>query len=109
MLAAKLCTLVIILPDPTIAGLTVRVGNRQLVPAATIRTVAPPVPVSVVVTAPSAKPFYQVIRGIAGASIPIIVPASGLLGPPPAQAPSSRPAAPLRGSSQNPDRSGSSP
>jgi hypothetical protein len=74
--ATKLCTLVITLPDPDAAGLTVHVGDRKIVPAATIRTAVEPATITVVVEASSAPPFRQTIHAVAGATIPIAVPAS---------------------------------
>jgi hypothetical protein len=72
--ATKLCTLVITLPDPDAAGLTVHVGDRRIVPAATIRTAVEPATITVVVETSSAPPFRQTVHAVAGTTLPITVP-----------------------------------
>jgi len=74
--AAKLCTLVITIPDPDAPGLTVHVGDREIPPAATIHTAVEPATITVVVQAPTAPPFRQTVRAVAGTTIPIAVPAT---------------------------------
>ncbi len=72
--ATKLCILVITLPNPGAAGLTVHVGDRELPPAATIRTAVEPTTTTVVVEAPDAPPYRQTVHAVAGATIAIAVP-----------------------------------
>lgn len=74
--AAKLCTLVITIPNPDTPGLTVHVGDREIPPAATIHTAVEPATITVVVQAPTAPPFRQTVRAVAGTTIPIAVPAN---------------------------------
>jgi hypothetical protein len=74
--ATKLCTLVITIPDPHVAGLTVHVGDRAIAPAAMIRTAVEPATINIVVEAPNAPPFRQTVRAVAGTTIPIAVPAN---------------------------------
>jgi len=74
--ATKLCTLVITLPNPSAAGLTVHVGARKIVPAATIRTAVEPATVIVAVEESSALFFRQTVHAVAGTTIPITVPAN---------------------------------
>lgn len=74
--ATKLCTLVITIPDPDAPGLTVHVGDREIRPAATIHTAVEPATITVVVQAPTAPPFRQTVRAVAGTTIPIAVPAN---------------------------------
>lgn len=73
---AKLCTLVITIPDPSATGLTVHVGDREISPAATIRTAVEPATITVVVEATNAPPFRQTVHAVAGTTIPIAVPAN---------------------------------
>jgi hypothetical protein len=72
----KLCILVITLPDPGEIGLTVHVGDREIVPAATIRTAVEPATITVVVESSSAPPFRHTVHAVAGTTIPIAIPAN---------------------------------
>jgi hypothetical protein len=92
--AAKLCTLVITIPDPDVPGLTVHVGDREIPPAATIHTAVEPATITVVIEDSTAPPFRQTVHAVAGTTIPIAVPASrARVTPPRAKTAASSPAA----------------
>ena len=73
-MGAKLCTLVITIPDPTLPGLLIHVGAQLLDPAPTIRMVVDPHATTVAVDSADRPPFRRTVSCVAGASITINVP-----------------------------------
>jgi tetratricopeptide (TPR) repeat protein len=69
--ARRLATVVIGVPDPGIAGLTIRLGQREVVPAAEIREVIAPGSLELVARAPGKAPFTRTRRVSAGETVVI--------------------------------------
>jgi len=87
--AAKLATIIVTLGEPSIAGLTVRIGDREVPPAREIREVVDPGDVEVEIRVPGRPRVRQTVHARAGAVASIDVPA----GPPALEPPV--PAVPL--------------
>lgn len=66
-LAPRLCTVVVRVADPTLAGLTMMVGDRTLQPAAEVGTLVEPGEVSVTIDAANTPPLHQSLPCAAGA------------------------------------------
>jgi hypothetical protein len=75
-LLPRLLSVVVKLPLPTIPDLKVTIGGRSVQPAGEIHDLVDPGSVEVVVTAPTRSRFAQTVRGIAGATVSVEVPAS---------------------------------
>jgi hypothetical protein len=86
--ATKLATIVVMLADPIAAGVTVRIGERELSPAREIRELVDPCKVEVVVTVPGRPPVRQTVDTRAGATTTI----DGSVIAPPTPAPAPTPA-----------------
>ena len=93
-LAAKLGTVIITIHDPSVAGLTVKVGDHKLEPARELRDVVEPSDVDVVVAAPGNTPFKKVVHATAGSVTSVDVPAMKAVAPPPDPAPQQPPQPP---------------
>ena len=65
--ATRLATIVVTLADPTIAGMTVRIEERDVPPAHEIRELVEPADVDVVVTIPGRMPVRRTVHAHAGA------------------------------------------
>jgi hypothetical protein len=74
-LEPRLCTVIVTLADPAVAGLSVRVADRDLPPAARIRTLVDPGDIDVTVAAPHAPGLHQILHGAAGGVVTVDVPA----------------------------------
>jgi len=74
-LASRLMTVVVKVPHPTIPDLKVTIAGRSVQPAPQIEDRVEPGSVEVVVTAPTRARFTQTVRGIAGATVTLEVPA----------------------------------
>jgi len=64
--AKRLATVVIGVPDPQIDGLTIRIGDHEVTPAAEIREVFDPGELEIVAHAPGKAPFVRTRRVSAG-------------------------------------------
>lgn len=76
-LMARLATVIVTLPGPRPAGLAVRIGEREMTPAAEIRdvrAVIEPRDVEVVATAPGLPTFRTTLRAVAGATVSAEIP-----------------------------------
>lgn len=73
-LVAKLTTVVITLRAPLPAGLAVRLGERELAPAAEIRDLIEPHDVELVATAPGRPAFRTLVHAVAGATLTVEIP-----------------------------------
>jgi hypothetical protein len=69
--ARRLATVVIGVPDPQIDGLTIRIGEREVVPAAEIREVIVPGSLEVTAQAPGKAPFVRTRTVAAGETVVI--------------------------------------
>lgn len=78
-LLAKLATVIVKLSDPGTAGLVVRIGDREMTPAAEIRDLIEPGDVELVATAPGRPAFKTTLHAIAGATVTAEVPAFAAL------------------------------
>jgi hypothetical protein len=74
-LMAKLATVVVTMHEPRPAGLAVRIGDREMTPAAEIRDMIEPRDVEVVATAPGWPTFRTVLHAVAGATVSADIPA----------------------------------
>jgi hypothetical protein len=74
-LASRLMSVVIKLPQPTSPNVKVTIAGRDVQPAAEIHDRVEPGSVEVVVTAPTRARFVQTLRGVAGATVTVDVPA----------------------------------
>src|SRR5262249_13920490 len=74
-LEPRLCNVIVTLVDPAVAGLSVRIADRDLPPAAKIRVFVDPGDVDVTVTAPRTPGLHQTVHGGAGATVTVNVPA----------------------------------
>jgi hypothetical protein len=75
-LLPRLMSVVVKVPHPTIPGLKVTIGGRSVQLATEIHDLDDPGSVEVVVTAPTRARFVQTVRGIAGATVTVEVPAT---------------------------------
>lgn len=73
--ATKLATIVVTLADPTIAGMTVQIGERDVPPAREVRELVEPADIEVVVTIPGRVPVRRTAHAHAGAIATIDIPA----------------------------------
>jgi len=69
--ARQLATVVIGVPDPGLAGLTIRIGERRVAPAAEIREVLDPGSLELVARAPGKAPFARTRAVSAGETVVI--------------------------------------
>jgi len=76
-LAPRLATVVVTIADPSVAGMTVRIGDRDVPPAAEIRTLVDPGEVEVVVSVSGVPLLHTTLRGVAGSVETARVPAPG--------------------------------
>ena len=83
-LAVRLATVVVTMRDPRPAGLAVRIGDREVPPAAEIRDMIEPRDVEVVATAPGRPTFRTVLHAVAGATVSVDIPAFAADDEPPA-------------------------
>src|SRR5262245_38896656 len=74
-LAARLATVVVTMHEPRPAGLAVRIGEREVAPAAEIRDMIEPRDVEVVATAPGWPTFRTMLHAAAGATVTADIPA----------------------------------
>jgi hypothetical protein len=74
-LLPKLGIVVLQLPTPDVPGLSIEVAGRSIKPAAVIRDLVEPGPVTITVSAPNAVPFHDTQRIAAGQIVTIDVPA----------------------------------
>jgi len=74
-LAARLATVVVTMHEPRPAGLAVRIGDRDVAPAAEIRDMLEPRDIEVVATAPGWPTFRTVLHAVAGATVTADIPA----------------------------------
>lgn len=74
-LMARLATVVVTMHEPRPAGLAVRIGDREVAPAAEIRDMIEPRDVEVVATAPGRPTFRTVLHAVAGATVTADIPA----------------------------------
>jgi tetratricopeptide (TPR) repeat protein len=79
-LVGKLATVVVRMRDPTTAGLAIRLGERELAPAAEIRELIEPRDVELVATAPGRSAYRITLHAVAGATIAADIPALDALG-----------------------------
>jgi tetratricopeptide (TPR) repeat protein len=86
-LVAKLATVVVTLHEPRAAGLAIRLGDREMPPAAEIRDLIEPRDVELVATAPGRPVFRKTLHAVAGATVIADVPA---FAPLPDEAPATR-------------------
>ena len=73
-LVARLATVVVTMHEPRPAGLAVRIGDREVPPAAEIRDMIEPRDVEVVATAPGRPTFRTVLHAVAGATVSADIP-----------------------------------
>jgi tetratricopeptide (TPR) repeat protein len=78
-LVAKLARVVITLRDPGVAGLAVRIGDREVAPAAEIRELIEPRDVELVATAPGRPAFRLTLHAVAGGTVSADIPAFAAL------------------------------
>jgi hypothetical protein len=76
--ATKLATIVVTIADPTVAGMTVKLGERDVPPAREIREFVEPADIEVIVTVPGRPPVRRTAHAQVGAVATIDVPASEL-------------------------------
>jgi hypothetical protein len=74
-LAARLATVVVRVRQPGAAGLAVRIGEREEMPAAEIRDLVEPGDVDVVATVPGRPAFRSRVHAVAGVAATVDVPA----------------------------------
>lgn len=74
-LIARLATVIVRVRDPATAGLALRLGDRELAPAAEIRDLVEPRDVELVATAPGRPAYRVVLHAAAGATVSAEVPA----------------------------------
>jgi tetratricopeptide (TPR) repeat protein len=87
-LEARYARIVVTLRDPSVPGLAVRIGDRQVAPAAEIRDLIEPRDVEIVAAVPGRPAFRTVLHAAAGAIAQVDVP--GFAAPPEAVAAPSR-------------------
>lgn len=92
--AVKLATIIVTLADPSIAGIAVRIGDREVPPAREIRELVDPGEVGVELSVPGRPRVRQTVQVRAGAVASIDVPAERPAAS--AVAPPAPPAAPRR-------------
>jgi len=78
-LLAKLATVIVKLRDPSTPGLSIRIGDREVAPAAEIRDLAEPGDVALVATAPGRPAFKTTVHAVAGATVTAELPALAAL------------------------------
>jgi hypothetical protein len=78
-LMAKLATVIVTLHEPRPAGLAVRIGGRDMAPAAEIRDLIEPRDVELVATAPGRPAFKTTLHAVAGETVTAEVPAFAAL------------------------------
>ncbi|TMQ06493.1 MAG: hypothetical protein E6J90_46205 [Deltaproteobacteria bacterium] len=78
-LISKLATVVVTLHDPGAPGLAVRIGDREVAPAAEIRDLVEPREIEIVVTLPGRPAFRTALHPVAGGTASIDIPAFGPL------------------------------
>jgi tetratricopeptide (TPR) repeat protein len=78
-LLALLATVIVRVHDPHVAGLAVRIGDRDETPAAEIRDLIEPHDVELVATAPGRPPFKLLLHPVAGATVVAEIPAFAAL------------------------------
>jgi hypothetical protein len=76
-LASRLMSVVVKLPQPTSPNVKVTIAGRDVQPSAEIHDRVEPGSVEIVVTAPTRARFVQTVRGVAGATVTVDVPAAG--------------------------------
>lgn len=76
-LIAKLATVVVTLHEPGAPGLAVRIGDRDVTPAAEIRDLVEPHDLPIVVTLPGRPAFRTTLHPVAGGTVSIDIPAFG--------------------------------
>jgi len=85
-LLAKLATVIVKLRDPSTPGLSIRIGDREVAPAAEIRDLTEPGDVALVVAAPGRPAWKTTVHAVAGATVTTEVPAFAALPEAPAAA-----------------------
>jgi len=85
-LLARLATVIVKLRDPSTPGLSIRIGDREVAPAAEIRDLAEPGDVALVVAAPGRPAWKTTVHAVAGATVTAEVPAFAALPEAPAAA-----------------------
>jgi hypothetical protein len=78
-LLAKLATAIITLRDPHTTGLAVRIGDREVPPAAEIRELIEPGDVELVATAPGRPAWKTTLHAVAGTTVTAEIPAFAAL------------------------------
>lgn len=78
-LLAKLATVIVKLRDPSTPGLSIRIGDREVAPAAEIRDLTEPGDVALVATAPGRPAFKTTVHAVAGATVTAELPALAAL------------------------------
>ncbi len=78
-LLAKLATVIIKLRDPSTPGLSIRIGDREVAPAAEIRDLIEPGDVALVATAPGRPAWKTIVHAVAGATVTAELPAFAAL------------------------------
>ncbi|HMG24567.1 MAG TPA: hypothetical protein VK607_24690, partial [Kofleriaceae bacterium] len=76
-LAPRLSTIVVTIADPSVAGMTVRIGDRELPPASEVRALVDPGEIEVVVSAAGVPLLRKTLRGVAGSVATAHLPAPG--------------------------------
>jgi len=74
-LAARLATVVVTMHEPRPAGLAVRIGEREVAPAAEIRDMIEPRDIEVVATAPGWPTYRTTLHAMAGSTVTADIPA----------------------------------
>jgi hypothetical protein len=74
-LMIKLATVIVALGDPRAVGLVVRLGDRELSPAPSIRVITEPGELALVATVPGQPAFTAAVHAVAGAAVSVDVPA----------------------------------
>jgi hypothetical protein len=86
-IATRLYTIVVRIPRPRLAGLSLRIGDRDLPPAAAVRVLVDPGDIDVVVSRHGTPVYRRALRGVAGKGVVVEVPAGRLRSVAPASAP----------------------
>lgn len=78
-LLPRLATLIITLGDPTAAGLVLRIGERDITPAAQLQELLEPGDVELTASVPGKPAFTRVLHAAAGATMTVAIPAFAAL------------------------------
>lgn len=90
-IAFRLYTIVVRIPRPRLAGLSLQIGNLDMPPAAEVRVLVEPGDVNVVVSRYGTPVFRRTLHGVAGKGIVVRVPADRLRTVAPAPTPAPAP------------------